>query len=113
MQCATTWKIINSDNIWITHSREKIEIEKGALTETERYVINAHAFLSYYTLLRFSLPEIICEMALYHHSTSPSLFDRILPPCKDEDVRKLSIILKTIDIFEAITSDRPYHTHSP
>lgn len=88
---------------------QKILEKRGPLTESERYFINAHAFLSYDTLTRFNLPEKICKIALYHHTTKPTLFDRPLPECDDEELKHLSLILKTIDIFEAITSDRPYH----
>lgn len=88
---------------------QKILEKRGPLTASERYFINAHAFLSYDTLSRFKLPKDVCEIVLYHHSTKPMLFDKKLPECKGKEMQHLALIMKTIDIFEAITSDRPYH----
>lgn len=88
---------------------QKILEKRGSLSASERYFINAHAFLSYDTLSRFNLPKDVCEIALYHHTTKPMLFDKKLPECKSKEMQRLALIMKTVDIFEAITSDRPYH----
>lgn len=88
---------------------QKILEKRGPLSAAERDFINAHAFLSYDILTRFRLPEIVCKIALYHHSTKPELFGTPLPECENEELQRLALVIKTIDIFEAITSDRPYH----
>jgi putative nucleotidyltransferase with HDIG domain len=88
---------------------QQILEKRGPLSAAERYFINAHAFLSYDTLMRFGLPKEVCDIALYHHTLQPMLFDKKLPECKDEKIQRLALIMKTIDIFEAVTSDRPYH----
>jgi len=88
---------------------QKILEKRGLLTPSERNFVNAHAFLSYNTLIQFHLPKAICEIALYHHTTNPQLFDKGLAACEDDTMKKLALIIKTIDIFEVITSDRPYH----
>lgn len=83
--------------------------KRGKLTKLERNFIDAHAFFSYDTLCRFGMPHEICEIALYHHTTTPYLFNVKLPVCEDQHIEYLARIIKTIDIYEAITSDRPYH----
>ena len=83
--------------------------KRGELTVTERNFINFHSYLSYDTLINFGLPKRLCEIALYHHSTNIQTFGEDIPECKDEHTLRLALILKTIDIFEAITSDRSYH----
>lgn len=83
--------------------------KRGKLTQLERNFIDAHAFFSYHTLSRFEMSQEICKIALYHHTTTPMLFDVALPFCEDEHISYLARIIKTIDIYEAITSDRPYH----
>lgn len=87
----------------------KILEKRGSLTEAERDVINTHAFLSYYTLMKFGISKAICEIVLYHHTLEPYLFDQKLQPCSDVRIEYFAKIIKTIDIFEAITSDRSYH----
>lgn len=89
-------------------SREILQ-KRGSLTEDERDFINMHAFLSYDILTRFHLPETVCKITLYHHSLKPELYHNKLPECKDKVLQQLALRMKTIDIFEAITSDRPYH----
>lgn len=88
---------------------QKILEKRGPLSVAERDFINAHAFLSYDTLMRFHLPKDVCEIALYHHTIKPKLFEKPLSECDDNEMQRLALIMKTIDIFEAITSDRPYH----
>jgi len=83
--------------------------KRGKLTVSERNFINFHAYLSYDILSSFGLPKQVCEIALYHHSTNIHTFGEDIPECKDEHTLRLALIIKTIDIFEAITSDRSYH----
>lgn len=83
--------------------------KKGTLTSAERRFIDAHAFLSYDTLKQFNIADNICDIVLYHHSLKPVLFDYDIKSCDNTMIKELAIILKTIDVFEAITSDRPYH----
>ena len=89
-------------------SRNILE-KRGSLTTTERNFINFHSFLSYDSLKRFGLPQRVCEITLYHHSTNTKVFGEDIPECHDEETLRLALIIKTIDIFEAITSDRAYH----
>lgn len=80
-----------------------------ALNSIEREAIDTHAYLSYKTLEFFGLPEDICLIALYHHNLHPRVFGISIPACTDENIMNYAKILRTIDIFEAVTSDRPYH----
>lgn len=89
-------------------SRNILE-KRGSLTATERNFINFHSFLSYDTLKRFGLPQRVCEIALCHHSTNTRVFGENIPECNDAETQRLALIIKTIDVFEAITSDRAYH----
>ena len=47
-------------------------------------------------------------MALFHHGFKPVMIDD-KGVCYDETTKKLSLMLKTVDIYEALTTDRPYH----
>lgn len=89
-------------------SRNILE-KRGKLTVSERNFINFHAFLSYDTLMNAKFPKQVCEIALFHHSTNTQVFGEDIPECKDEETLWLARIIKTVDVFEAITSDRSYH----
>ena len=79
------------------------------LNELERDIVNSHSFVSYYILKNFGFPENICDIVLHHHSAKPVYFKTVFSECVNKENERYASILKTIDIFEAITTDRPYH----
>ena len=94
---------------------DKLLNKRGALGHIERAIINSHPYFSYKVLCFYNLPEVICNLALFHHSFNPPMtfndqddndteFISI-----SEDIIKKAIMLKTIDVYEALTTDRPYH----
>lgn len=83
--------------------------KKGNLTDLERRFIDGHAPFSYFTLKHFHIKHSVCQLALYHHTLKPKLFFFKFRPCKDVNIAKLAGILRTMDIYEAMSTDRPYH----
>ena len=86
--------------------------KRGKLNDIERLVINSHSYLSYKTLKLFDIDDDICLIALFHHTFDPQmLFDEDKNEIStiDTDIARLSRAIKTIDIYEALTTDRPYH----
>lgn len=79
------------------------------LTPTERQAVDFHSFYSYLTLSRFDFPPDICQMALLHHGPNPPVASWFTVPEVDEHTKNRALMLQTIDMFEALTSDRPYH----
>ena len=88
---------------------QKVLDKHDGLTSIERQVIDFHAFYSYVTLVWFEIPEDICEMALFHHGLNPPVSHGFPTPVPGADIVRKSLILQTVDEFEALTSDRPYH----
>lgn len=89
----------------------KLLNKRGKLNKIERAVIDSHSYLSYKILKFYNIEDDICKIALYHHNFKPNIYfdtDIDLLSTNDE-VKKLSKILKTIDIYEALTADRSYH----
>ena len=79
------------------------------LTIDERDIIDRHAYLSYRILTKLGVQEEIARICLYHHGTNKPGY-RIVPMWEGDDkVFKYAKMLETIDIYEAITTDRPYH----
>lgn len=87
--------------------------KRGKLNDIERLVINFHSYLSYKTLKFFDIDDDICLIALFHHTFDPQIFfdeDKNEISTIDTNIAKLSrAAIKTIDIYEALTTDRPYH----
>lgn len=88
---------------------QKILGKHGGLNSLERDIIDAHAYLSYIILQHYHLPDEVCEIALYHHRLKPTIFDNLISECTTDDIAKQALILKAVDVFEALTTDRPYH----
>ena len=79
----------------------------GRLTELERNIIDLHSYIGYTMLKEKEVDTQICEIVLYHHgSHMPCLTPINVSP--NEDTIELSKMLHTIDMYEALTMDRPY-----
>lgn len=90
----------------------KLLNKRGKLTKIERVIIDSHAYLSYKVLKFFDIDDTVCLIALYHHRFNPDIFydeDKVETALIDTDVARLARAIKTIDIYEALTTDRPYH----
>ena len=86
--------------------------KRGKLNDIERLVINSHSYLSYKTLKLFNIDDDICLIALFHHTFDPQMLfdeDKNAISTIDTNIARLSRAIKTIDIYEALTTDRPYH----
>ena len=86
--------------------------KRGKLNDIERLVINSHSYLSYKTLKLFDIDDDICLISLFHHTFDPQMFfdeDKNAISTIDTNIARLSRAIKTIDIYEALTTDRPYH----
>ena len=86
--------------------------KRGKLNDIERLVINSHSYLSYKTLKLFDIDDDICLIALFHHTFEPQMLfdeDKNVISTIDTNIARLSRAIKTIDIYEALTTDRPYH----
>lgn len=74
----------------------------GRLTAEEKHIMDQHAFLGYKYLEDKGVDEKIRLLVLYHHDLINALLD--LP----EELKEYSGILSTCDIYDALTSKRPY-----
>ena len=86
----------------------KIILDKrGGLDALEREVIDLHPYLGYRILETHGVDEAVCRIVLYHHGTKPMLL-KDLPEFEDSEVAEKAVMLHTLDVFEALTTDRPY-----
>lgn len=86
--------------------------KNGSLTSLERELIDIHPYVGYSFLKDLGVSEDICRIVLYHHGFSPICIKR-LNQYDNASVYQKSVALRTIDSFEALTSDRPYHRGVP
>lgn len=80
----------------------------GCLSPLEREVMDFHSYYGYELLEEQGVEEDIKRIVLYHHSFEPNMIRRIplqVNDCILDNVQRL----RTIDMFEALTADRPYH----
>lgn len=86
----------------------RILSKPGKLTEEERYTVDLHSIWGYIFLRKEGVPEDICQLVLLHHGYKKEKFG--VPydnPCFMAD------ILRACDIYDAITSNRPYRRKGP
>ena len=82
--------------------------KKEGLSSLERELIDLHAYIGYSILHGFDIDEDICRIILYHHGSTPITISPI-EKYNSEEIYEKAKMLHTIDVFEALTSDRPYH----
>ena len=91
-----------------TYISSKILDKKERLDLVERELINLHPYIGYRMLKQMGVNEDICRIVLYHHGLHPVLL-RELEPYQNPMINDMALMLHSIDSFEALTSDRPYH----
>ena len=85
----------------------KIILDKrGGLDVLEREVIDLHAYYGYRILEKYGVDEVIRRIVLYHHGMNPMVLTS-LPEFEDSETAEKAMILHTLDVFEALTTDRP------
>lgn len=80
--------------------------KRGSLTALEREIIDLHPYIGYCILDGAGVCEEIRNTVLCHHGMQPKTL-KPLPACRGR-VEELAGMLKTLDVFEALTADRPY-----
>lgn len=86
--------------------------KNGRLTKLERELIDLHPYIGYVILTDLGVDEDICRIVLYHHGFKP-LCIRDLGYYDNSLIYQKASILRTLDSFEALTSDRAYHRGVP
>ncbi|MBU3173351.1 HD-GYP domain-containing protein [Clostridium estertheticum] len=78
----------------------------GILTESEKAHINKHPFYSYREVLKMGYPKNIALDILYHHENwNGTGYPKGL---KNLEIPLGARILKIMDVFDALTVERPY-----
>jgi len=102
----------------LLHDLGKIYVAPAILDKTsrlnviERELVDLHSYVGYMLLKDMKIDERICRIVLYHHGFEPITLSDI-GDFIDSEVRDKARMLHTIDVFEALTSDRPYHRGLP
>lgn len=87
---------------------EKILDKVDRLTVLEREMVSLHPYIGYHMLKDLEINDEICQIILYHHGKHPATLSDIAS-VPTREIFDRSLMLHTIDSFEALTSDRPYH----
>lgn len=86
--------------------------KSNRLSSLERELIDLHPYIGYKMLSELGVNEDVCRIVLYHHSFKPITISDVGYYDK-EDIYENAVILHTVDSFEALTTDRPYHRGLP
>lgn len=86
----------------------KIILDKrSGLDALEREVIDLHPYYGYRILEMHGVDEVVRRIVLYHHGMNPKVL-AVMPEFDDSKVAERAMMLHTLDVFEALTTDRPY-----
>lgn len=85
----------------------KILDKHDKLTDLERLLVDLHPYIGYQMLMDYHLDPVICSIILYHHGDNPPVLSSI-DPIRSDDVMQRARLLKSVDVYEALTTDRPY-----
>ncbi len=108
MDCHVVSEAALVHDIGKVYISSKILDKPDRLSGLERGLIDLHPYIGYRLLRDFGISEELCRIVLYHHGTSPATLEE-LPPPEDDSIYDEAMLLNSIDAFEALTSDRPYH----
>jgi putative nucleotidyltransferase with HDIG domain len=87
---------------------DAILLKPGSLTPAERKVMEQHVVYGYNILVPFIQSRPVLDMALYHHERWDGLgYPHAL---MGEQIPLVARLFAVIDVFDALTSDRPYRT---
>ena len=95
----------------------KILDKPFVLTDLEREIINLHPYFSYRILKDDDVDDRVCSIALYHHGLNPPMLnqeeekqngDELINAAFADKILDYSEIIRVLDMYEALTSDRPY-----
>lgn len=81
--------------------------KREGLTSLEREIVELHPYFGYRLLDAAGVDERLKRLALYHHGMEPRMLT-VLPEFDSASVEEDAKMLRTLDVFEALTSDRPY-----
>ncbi|MBE6035576.1 MAG: HD domain-containing protein [Clostridiales bacterium] len=88
----------------------KILDKTGSLSCLEHHLVDLHPYIGYSLLKERNICEDLSRVVLYHHGYLPSTLTEITRIYENKGfVDYCAKVLRTIDAFEALTSDRPYH----
>lgn len=109
---AEGFKLDVPDNLYDYGEVYNLCIERGTLTEEERYKINEHVIMSIKMLKNIPFPDSLSNVIEYAGTHHETLIGTGYPKgLYKEDLSIPARIMAIADIFEALTaSDRPYKT---
>ncbi len=86
---------------------DKILNKKGALTDSERKIMNLHTELGYALLKQMGISEKVLNLVKYHHQKPNGSGYPKADNNFEFDIN--AQILQVADIYSALTEDRAYH----
>lgn len=86
---------------------ELILDKRKGLNGLERQLIDLHSYIGYRILDKYEIEEDVKRMVLYHHTVNPILMQPV-PEYDISGIERQIKMLHTLDVFEALTTDRPY-----
>lgn len=86
---------------------ERILDKRSGLDSLERELIDLHPYFGYRILSDYRVNEVVKRIVLWHHGLNPKVLSPLAEYYSIETADKAKM-LHTLDVFEALTTDRPY-----
>lgn len=81
--------------------------KREGLSTLEREIIDYHSYYGYRILDQYRVNEVVKRIVLWHHGLKPKVM-MPLPKFYSVETADKAKMLHTLDVFEALTTDRPY-----
>lgn len=104
--CLSTAALVH--DIGKLYISERILDKHEGFDTLEREIIDLHPYIGYRILDDHRVNEVVKRIVLYHHGMHPKRLEP-LPEFYSVMTMEKAKMLHTIDAFEALTTDRPYH----
>lgn len=83
--------------------------KNGKLIPIERDIVDLHSYIGYRLLKELEAPPKIYLPVLYHHGFDKHTLRDVNEPITEDDIIPLTMLLHTIDIYDARSNRRCYH----
>ena len=81
--------------------------KREGFSNLEREIMDLHSYYGYRILEQYRVNEVVKRIVLWHHGLQPKVL-LPLPDFYSVETAEKAKMLHTLDVFEALTTDRPY-----
>lgn len=100
-------------DIGMTFINTLIKNKKEQLLPSEKELINAHSYFGYQILMDYGMEDLALVAAFHQKWNHYDLYERVITVEISDEIKDMARKVGTIDVYIALTSDRPYRDALP